>query len=176
MIIDPSYFIIKVNLPQSGNTEGNADIQAFIDIYETEYLQKFLGYELWKAFTEGIEGSGVPDQRWTDLLQGREFAYGGRTYKWTGFENAEKISPIANYVYYQFIDDNAEQTTLVGMVAPATDNATRSNPMQKLVSARNRMVDMNTTLRNFLEANRDVYPEWIPCYNELLQKKNSLDL
>lgn len=159
-IIDHTYFYGKLNLPQAGNTEGRLIITEFITTYETEYLKKALGYDLWKAFTDGIAGSGVPDQRWTDLLEGKEFTYQARTYKWVGFENTQLQSPIANYVYYQYMTDKASDNTLVGTVVQNVDNNTRVNSLRKMVDAWNSMVDMNNTLWLFLYVNKDTYPEW----------------
>lgn len=280
-IIDYTYFFGKLNLPQTGNTTGLTLINQFIGIYETEYLKKALGYDLWKAFIAGIAGTGLgpelitngsftgsiagwilganwnyasdkvsfmpgvvtelrqnpggavnlplcrasftvggtagfvvaslgreganevfdagsgavtfdgacissagdriiftpsPDfdgsiddvslkqlsteQRWLDLLDGKEFEYGGRNYSWNGCEPTDKLTPIANYVYYKYMEEKASDNTLVGTATGAVDNNTRVNPIVKMVDAWNGMVEMNKTLWYFLKANQDVYPEW----------------
>ena len=164
MIIDQTYFRRKLSLPQTGNTDGLADVLDFIDTYEPEYLQAVLGYDLWKAFNAGTEGSGLPDQRWQDLLTGAEFTRNGCTYKWPGFQNqVSKISPIANYVFYQFIDNKITDVVLVGTVASKTDNNREKSPLDRLVDTWNRMVDMNNTLYHFLKVKKSVYPEWKIC-------------
>lgn len=256
MIIDPSYFINRLNLPQTGNSAGLAEVQAFIDQYEPEYLQCVLGMDLWQAFINGIDGSGLPEQRWVDLLQGKDFTKQNCTYKWNGFapltaggaysingSNFQdftaggagefdpvsgsavmtippafvgaidlkvyirgtgwlkptefsvtgnqltllggilfnngtvvflqtglslsvisgaiiRISPIANYVFYQFVDEREEDFTLVGNVKSTTENNRVVNATQRLVYTWNRMVDMNRLLYNFLYINKTVYPEW----------------
>lgn len=288
MIIDKSYFFNKLNLPQIGNTEGEAEVNDFIEQYEPEYLQCVLGYDLWEAFIEGIDGSGIADQRWLDLLQGKKFTYRNCTYKWNGFApvtaggtydinydaifemvaggadtydpapgstitippdfvganlsievrgtgtlraseysisgnvitlavgfqplnngtvvflkkdpsltiasgSLTKISPIANYVFYQFADNKTTDFTLIGEVVSTTDNNRKASPIDRMIDAWNRMVDMNTVLQKFLKANKTVYPEWkedtcgcdcdcscdCDCYNkckQLFEKKNSLGL
>lgn len=185
-IIDYTFFTGKTNLPQVGNTDGRDSVEAFITTYEHEYLKLALGYDLWKAFTDGIAGSGVADQRWVDLLQGKEFVYSGKNYKWGGFEN--KPSPISQYVYYQIQQDTAIDTTLIGQSIAAAENATRVNPISKMIQAWNDMVQLNVVLWNFLYANRAVYPEWDLYYcrwplhygyyrkNEIFNLKNSFDL
>lgn len=271
MIIDASYFVGKLNLPGAGNTEGLANINLFINDYEDEYLQKVLGYDLWKAFVAGLL-EVVPEQKWLDLLEGKEFQYKGRTRKWIGFvplstgssfsiddnnrkelvvdgpgafdpvggsasmtlppefvdedfiisfrvtgplrsdeysvvgniltltagtfntgatlfllkgpsislgtDSTIKKSPIANYVYYRFLEDDAINTTLVGQVANKSDNATRVSPKLKMIDAWNRMVDYNTELFRFLQSGTNSYPEWNERQfgNELYHKKNSFDL
>jgi len=187
MIIDYTYFTEKLRLPQVDNTEGRAIVSEFIDTYETEYLKKVLGYDLWKAFSDGIAGSGTPDQRWIDLLEGLEFTYLEKNNNWNGFEHEQ--NPIANYVYYRYMENKATDNSLVGTVVQAVDNNQRVNAVSKMVSAWNSMVDMNRILLQFLKANASVYPEWddngygywyyntlTDCSNELFEKKNSLDL
>ena len=190
MIIDDTYFIRKINLPQTGSTDGRAEVQGFIDTYEPEYLQKVLGYPLWKAFTDGIAGSGEPDARWLTLLDGAEFTYNSSTIKWPGF--TAKPSPISQYIYYQEAEDRAKDTVLVGTSTGSTDNATRVSPASKMIDAWNVMTGLNVLLWNFLNANKSTYPEWKPtgyyntwywpdqigyCHrNELFNRKNALDL
>lgn len=190
MIIDYTYFIGKINLPQTGNTDGRADVTGFIETYEPEYLQKVLGYDLWKAFTDGIEGSGEPDSRWLNLLNGGTFIYNGQTNIWPGFE--AKPSPISQYVYYRNQEDGASDTVLTGTSIGKTDNAIRVSPVSKMIDAWNKMVELNILLWNYLYKNRTLYPEWKPegyydtwywpdtigyCHrNELFNRKNSLDL
>lgn len=189
-IIDHTFFKGKINLPQTANTEGRNIVTEFIETYEPEYLKKALGYDLWKAFTDGIAGSpGGYDQRWIDLLEGLEFTYLDKPYKWAGFENEQ--NPIANYVYYRYMQDKATDNTLVGTVVQNVDNNSRVNAVNKMIDAWNSMVDMNRQLWYFLKANKDTYPEWVEftwgvaswdfvnyCWveNEVFKKKNAFDL
>lgn len=174
MIIDQSYFTGKLNLPQTGNNEGLLLVNEFIERYEPEYLQKVLGYNLWKAFSEGIDGSGEIEQRFIDLLEGKEFEYSGKTYKWVGFET----KPIQNYVYYHFLDNAAYDTVQVGHSVGKLDNAIAVAPEVKAINAWNEMVLENHILYKFLQANKTTYPEWDSCQssNEVYHRKNRFDL
>lgn len=158
MIIDITYFTGKINLPQIGTTDGNEQVDEFIQTYEPQFLKKLMGYVLWKAFSDGTAGSGTPDQRWIDVLNGKEYKYGGRTYFWPGL--TAKPSCIAEYVYYQFQDNKAQDTLLVGEGAAKTDNANRVNPVPKMVAAWNDMVQQTRLFAGFMNANRSTYPEW----------------
>lgn len=162
MIIDYTYFVNRLNLPQVGNTEGRADVQAYIDDYEPEYLRCVLGLELYDAFIAGIDGSGLPDeQRWIDLLEGAEFTKDGCKRLWPGFKQTDsKVTPIANYVFYQYVDERVIDFTLVGNVKSTTDNNRIADETPRLVYAWNRMVDMNRLLYHYLKANKATYPEW----------------
>lgn len=184
MIITPAYFFGKLRLPQTGNPEGLADVQKFIDVYEPEFLQKALGYDLWQAFTEGIadsdSGSGaVIDQRWIDLLEGKAFTLHSREWKWIGFEGGPlHLSPIANYVYYKYRENGVSDTVLVGEVQSTTDNNRVISPRAKMQDAWNEMCEMLQGLRGFLYANQAIYPEWKThhdCSNHF-QKVNSFDI
>lgn len=173
-IIDYTAFTLKLGLPQATNTEGRQEIEGYIEQYEPEYLRNALGYDLWKAFSEGIEGSGEPDQRWVDLLEGKEFTHCGKTYKWEGFET----TPIQNFVYCNIREARASSTMAVSEVVPSSDNSIPVSPLQKMVDAWNRMVDVNNILYMFLQENKDTYPEWDSdqkC-NRVYQKTNQLGL
>lgn len=158
MIINSSYFTGKLNLPQTGNSEGSLIVQDFIDTYEPAYLKELMGYPLWKAFTEGIKGSPPYEQRWVNLLSGAEYTVNDRSNMWLGLKT--KPSPIAAYVYYQFLEDQAQDTTLVGTAISKTTNAERANPVQKMVNAWNSMVATNLLFAEYMNANRSTYPEW----------------
>lgn len=200
MIIDSSYFINKLALPQVGNPEGLIAVNQFIQQYEPEFLQCALGYDLCKAFVDGIEDS-LPEDRWAKLLLGETYILNGRNGEWTGFENDAKISPVANYVFYQFMDNKAVDFVLTGNVVSSTENNRTVNGMDRMVDTWNRMADLNFKLFNFLKANKSLYPEWKECsyitnkywlrswqhyrhddcgYNEcpnnVFRKKNSYDL
>lgn len=180
-IIDYTYFTGKISLPQTANTEGRTTVTQFIETCEPEYLKKTLGYELWKAFTEGIAGSGTPDQRWVDLLEGKDFQYNDRSYSWAGF--VAMPSPIAQYVYYWYMENKATDTTLVGPVVQTVDNNARVNAVRKMIDAWNEMVRLNRVLYYFLSVNKEIYPEWsgrlFPYWydcNEMFNSKNEMDL
>ena len=164
MIIDETYFVRRLNLPQKGNPEGLAEILSFIEQYEAEYLQCVLGRELWQAFTDGTDGSGIPAQRWADLLDGKDFTYKKCMHNWTGFKPDDKLSPIANYVYYQYVDNKIAEFVLTGVVVSSTDKNRTVAATYRLVDAWNRMVDMNKDLYRFLKQNQVIYPEWKLCY------------
>lgn len=194
MIVNSSYFINKLALPQVGNPEGLIAVNNFIRQYESEFLECALGFDLWQAFVSGIEDSS-PEDRWTWLLEGQNYTINGRNGTWRGFENHDKLSPIANYVFYQFMDNKAVDFVLTGNVVSSTDNNRTVNGVDRMIDTWNRMVDMNHDLLNYLRANKALYPEWKECFcrvnfykyheahcryskcaNNVFKKKNSLDI
>lgn len=162
MIINSTYFINKLALPQVANPEGLIAVNNFIQQYEPEFLECALGFDLWQAFVAGVEDSG-PEERWVLLLEGSSYTLNGRNGKWQGFQNVAKQSPIANYVFYQFMDNKAVDFVLTGNVVSDTENNRTVNGMDRMVDTWNRMVDLNHNLLNYLRANKSLYPEWKEC-------------
>jgi hypothetical protein len=153
-MIDTSIFTGKINLAQTGNTSGDNVVQGFIDDYEPEFLQKALGYQLSKEFLAGIAIEPT-DQKWLDLRDGVEYQRNGHTHKFIGLKK-----PCANYVYRQFIEDDAINQTLVGAATSETDNAKRVSPEPKIIDAWNQMATWLKDLHWFLDANKVTYPSW----------------
>lgn len=202
-LIDHTFFVGKLNLPQTGDSTGRAKVMQYVEIYEPELLKKALGYDLWKAFTDEVGGSpGSPGdiaERWDYLLYGADYTYKNRAGRWQGFiPEGSVISPIANYVFYQLVADNVYNVVQIGTVTSETDNNRNVNPVDKLVDCHNSMVDMLRELFRFLQSNTDLYPEWKAsritgytsvrfdwwepysyaayCRNDVYNKINSLDL
>jgi hypothetical protein len=90
MLINSSYFIGERDIPNTQDAAIAAALDTFIRKYEKEYLTKSLGYELFKAFTLGLQADPV-EQKYTDLLFGKEFNSGKK--KWDGFVSITDESP-----------------------------------------------------------------------------------
>lgn len=164
-VITYDYMRGGLNLPQTANAQGQALITQFITQYENEMLQKALGYELAKGFVANITDN---TDKWKNLRDGVEFTgSNSRMTKWVGFKDeTNKISPIANYVYYKMLDDGVIDLATIGAVVPKGENADRTYPMLKQKEAWNRMVDMLRILHDYLRLNRTTYPEfdyYRPC-------------
>lgn len=84
MLIDRSYFIGELNIPNTNQVSVGEVLDWFIEKYETEFLSKVLGYELYKALKAGLIAP-VVDQKWTDLIEGVEYTnLAGRLTFWKG--------------------------------------------------------------------------------------------
>lgn len=108
MIIDYTYFKGKILLPQVGNAEGLASVNQAIADYEPEFLIKALGYDLWKAFMQGLQ-EVVIEQKWLDLLNGAEYVHKGYTHRWIGF------APIADGSTISVVNSGSRQFTVGGI-------------------------------------------------------------
>lgn len=163
-IIDSTYFRGRLALSQVGNPQGLIIVNQFIADYEDEFLQCVLGFDLWNAFLAGIDDSN-PEDRWLWLLNGQNYTWKGCNGSWTGFSNDVRRSPIANFVYFQFIDAKATDYVLTGNVVSDTENNRTVNIADRQVDTWNAMVEMNLNLLRFLNANKALYPEWKRCHH-----------
>lgn len=84
MLIDRTYFIGELNIPNTDTVAIGELVDWFIENYETEFLEKVLGYDLYKALKAGLIAP-VVDQKWTDLIEGVEYtSLSGKLTFWKG--------------------------------------------------------------------------------------------
>lgn len=150
MIINTSYFIYKpvfipgaIAEPDAGfNTPTNVQaLQQFIDEKEYTFLLNALGHEqtveLLSQFTS--EGNWIenPIQKWVDLVDGLD--------EWRGLRyeiGTSKVSLIAYYVYFYFLQDDWKTYTTTGIQVPDAANSTPAVPFDKQAKAWNTFVKM----------------------------------
>lgn len=191
-LIDVKYFIGPINIPNAG-TGGPLDSQLkyFIQNMEVKFLRSALGIPLYNAFTValGLNADGDYDkvtdgladvsveQRFKDLLNGKEYTdMSNRTQKWMGFISLSDgsrpfiQSPIAHYVYFYFMRENANPTTTIGVVQPSAENSLVVSPRQKLSTVWNQMREQIEALVSYLENNQSVYTEW--TYRDGIEAKD----
>lgn len=193
-ILDTTYFDGDLLIAGLNDTSIMAALNAAIDQYEVEFLQKLLGPSLYEAFNTAINeltgadfsadfdpsdfDLGTMDERWQWLLEGHTYTYGGRQYAWQGMTNARKQSPLACYVYYFYRDDRNTHTTSISEVKSQSENASVVSAGRKMVKAWNKMVDLNKTLYGLLilsdTDDERYYPELdlLPPDGELYTKIN----
>src|ERR1035437_2373071 len=152
MFIDQSYFIGPLTIAQLGQQAVDDKLKDFISRYEPMIMEAALGYDFYKAFLTGIDvGSDEqPEQRWMDLLNGIAFTdiYSVRK-RFVGFGNTEtKISPLAGFIYYEYMKDLASQNTGIGLVKTQGENSVSANVVSKPVNIFN---DSAYQLRAFWE-------------------------
>lgn len=172
-LIDDTYFSIDVVIPSNDDSE----IQAYIDRYEPEILKSLLGYELYKLVA--AYNVLTSPQRIKDLVEGKEYEYNGMTIKWNGLINTEKISLIAYYVYYKWLEVNGTQVGSVGLTVPMQENSQPISHIADQARVWNEMLKYYGKLPSyfhieqpyyesaylFLTEHEDDYPEWE--FNEL---------
>ncbi len=162
--IDSEYFKQDINLPV---TRENSDIENVITRYEPEILKKVLGYKLYTLIKDNTDSSGI----YYDLINGKIYTVDqDNDVKWNGLKNADQISLIAYYMYFNWQTNHASTTSNVGETANEVELGNRVSPGQKMGSAYHKMrqlvgfVGQDTlepSLYNFLKKHESDYPEWV---------------
>ena len=152
MLIDPSYFHGEILIAQRGQLEVQEDIEGLIAKYEPKILRELLGKSLYKEFMEGLEDP-FPDPKWINLRDGVDG-------EWMGLANMDKLSLIANYVYYHWMRKENLQTVGIGTVKVEAENAVKASPVEKYVRAWNEMVDWICELHDYIRDHIDDYPDY----------------
>jgi hypothetical protein len=72
MLINSTYFVGDLNIPQTNKADVLERLNWFIEKHERTFLEQLLGYAFCKAMLDGLQAQSV-DQRWVKLLQGCEY-------------------------------------------------------------------------------------------------------
>jgi hypothetical protein len=161
-LIDTSYFVGELNIPDTDNPNVAERLTFFISKYEEQLLRNVLGNALYAAYVAGI-AAATPDQKWLDLRDGKTYTdQAGKTKYWMGFRKAStKQSLIAPYVYYWYQRDRVTITSGIGEVESNADNSSKvASPGRKMMRAWNEMADLVCDLVHFLNTKVDDYPQW----------------
>ncbi len=147
MIINGSYFVGDIYLPQVGSgasaiANNNDLLERYIKEYEPKILKKGLGSRLYNELEGNLNSDGSlkesAEQKWNDLLNGKEYTKNDITYYWRGIvddHGSYKKSFIAYYVFYWYIKKNNTALTTLGAVKPQAENAEAVSPVQVLTDA-----------------------------------------
>lgn len=167
-LIDSTYFDGPLIIAGLSGDDISDAVDAAIALYEPEYLRRVFGPSLYDAFVAGTTDLDDLDERWDWVVNGHTFTYNNLTYYWPGLVKASAPlqSPIANYVYYKYRQDNATLMQSTGGEAQAAfENAQSVSAARKMIKAWNQMVDWNRTFWIMVDSLRDgsndpIYPEW----------------
>jgi len=158
-LIDITYFIGERHIANVSSPSVAENIIDMIAIYEPELLEALLGIDLYADLLEGLEQDPI-EARWTDLVDGTVFIYRGQKVRWIGLRNAQKRSPLADFVYFKYKADNVEHTVGAGNMQSNAENGTIVSPMGKMVPAWNSMSASLNTLFCFIESRGLDYSSW----------------
>lgn len=190
-IIDISFFYGELEIPQKTEDSVILSVNRFIQTYESKFLNELFGYQLYKDFIDNQDAS-----KYIDLVEGKEYTYQERLRKYQGLKIeivpavglsyidllegrnfAKYASPIANYIYIQYMKYTYSVSTSTGEKIVDAQNAKEASVGHKIITAWNQMVEWNNEVARFLIANKSDYFEWtIDSQRKwyLLQKMNLL--
>ena len=169
-----NYFSGGITIPNISSTDVVEQVEYAINRYESQFLTDLLGYKFYDLVKSNTNWSNVPldgtSSIYTNIIQGTSYnrndGYRVITEGLTGdiIYNANSgfyRSPIANYVYYQYMRENQSQTSNVGEVYLQSENSIRVSSNNKMVTAWNEMVDLLWVLHDFIMDNEAKYPDYI---------------
>lgn len=174
-LLDSTYFSrVDCNIPQGTyNT-----VSEHITRYERDFLIRFLGYDLYAL----INADATSPTRIASIVSGVEYEVGSYTVKWNGLTNTEKVSPLAYYIYIEYIRNYAIQFQNVGATMSSVENGVVLNASGLIQRASSKMRELvgypgqdalAPSLYNFMLNNISDYPEWV--YRECLMD-NTFDV
>lgn len=146
-LIDATFFIGELNIAQTDQIAVMENLDVFIAKYEKKFLNLLLGETLYAEFVAGLEVDPIA-QKWTDL-------------KNKLVNDGDKTSPIANYIYYHYSENNATKTTGVSEVVAVAENASYTTPIHKMMRAWNEMVLEVIDIKDWLMENTATYPNLV---------------
>lgn len=160
-LITPDDFIGDINLPQrdATDTPGRAALQLYIYENEPDFMRQLLGVNFYEVFKDDIAQT-----RMIELRDGKTYQVDSEYFYWPGLieviEGGKRISPIAIWIYLQWMRNKVTRTGKTGETKIASDNATQISPIQKMVQVENKMVKIIRKMHHFLDNNTTTYPEW----------------
>ncbi|MFL0093600.1 DUF6712 family protein [Tenacibaculum maritimum] len=189
MITSRSFYKSLIKIPNAQDTAPNSKLLGngnlldfFIEEHEPEVLIDCFGYSLYEEFLsqfdENYKLKDNVDQKWKDLLNGKEYQLEGKKAKWRGLIFKEKDldrSLIAYYVFCEFLNKDQSSYNGTGTQKEKTKNTTpvSSDPLyvasfrkfHKLTEFSNRNNGLRS-LYDFIQdmnnANPNTYPNWCP--------------
>lgn len=134
MLIDKSYFVGDLDIPNTGDLPVSERLTWFIQKYEPMFLEKLLGYPLYKVFIAGLNVTppATPDQRFIDILYGKEYTdLNGLLRKWKGLivTDSPTLNLAGGYVYRkaEYITIGVTPGTVVGSITETFDGTNGSS-------------------------------------------------
>lgn len=177
-LIDTSYFVGDIEIPNISQAEIAANVNESIVKYEREVLIALLGYALYKELTEHVI---VPGDKFDKLINGDDFEFTingvAVPARWDGLKGFNKKSLIAYYVYKAYRRKTQSYMAANNIEVQAkTENSEKFDMYSKLVDIWNEFIKMYGSgcieedygLPNTYYTHHDYLPS---AYNYLLVKR-----
>lgn len=168
-LIDKTFFIADINLPNLDNTGLDETLNAFIARYQEEVLTDLLGHtiaaEVLAAYNASVAQAPVPlPDNINRLLNGDVYTpvNGLEPVKWQGLINTTaKRSLIAYIVYFYFTRQQATHTGSIGEAKIKGEKSKPVSPVYKQVSAWNNAASWVIDFLLYMEVKYKVdFPNW----------------
>jgi len=145
-IIDKTFFVGDLEIPQTDQAATLAALNAFIAQYEPEFLRLVLGYDLYLLFKANVNPGPATDP-YTYILDGVS-TFTNRYGVLSTLPSIKRY--IACYVYFHWMRQQTTKSTPSGEKVAKAANAFDSTPYFKACRAWNEMVDYVRTFREYM--------------------------
>jgi hypothetical protein len=163
-LIDHTYFFRERTIAQISEQSVSENVDAFIARYEPEIMTWLLGAALYSDFKAGLAAAPPTADKWVKLRDGVASyvdAHGHSQAYFGIVDTVQKISLIADYVYFKLMSDTVTFSTGTGEKTADAENASPAPVRDKQIRAWNDMVDRCRGVRNYLIANPTVYDNYV---------------
>lgn len=171
-LIDASYFVDDINIPNTDKTAVQEAIAGIVLIQQPPFLRTVLGEDLYWELKTAVEASElevnpVPlEQKWVDLLDGTET----KEFYFQGLRKA-----LGYFCFDKYLAETQSQVTGTGEAAPKKENAYNSRPIYRQVEAYNNMLSEINRMSLLLRSWEPAPADYRICY-DFLTPKNWLNL
>ena len=144
--------IVNIDEPNTSEPSSSSDntnsrektvLSWFINKYEEEFLISAFGFEFYQDFKQYIGDSGLSSSApdiYKKLVNGTSYELNGETYYFKGLVENNKISMIADYIYYNYMMDNVLQNSEFGTIAIDNKVGVKVPSTPKMNNAYNRFL------------------------------------
>jgi hypothetical protein len=171
-IVNISFFVGDINIPNTSKPEVAESLQLFIDKYEEELLNQLLGNELYHLVVDPIPTQY--DERFQKLV------YGDAAANWRGlvydYGTPTQYSLIAYYIYWWWLKNKYIWNSGIGTVRPKGSSVDVMSPALPMIEAWNTFSEQVGELYDYMRYYSDVYPEWEPYNLWQFNKVNDFDI
>lgn len=149
--LTPQDFILKYKLTVAFN-DGNELLNEYIKLYEKPTMYKLFGVELCELIYNEFEDEAI----YQLLAEFIAFEHCGIAHTTTGFKDV-----LLSFVYFQFVRNNINVATSIGLMAPKVEAGTPANDNNThAFMYYNAAVIQANNLALYLEINKDTYPSY----------------
>lgn len=158
---DSTYYINEINVPAS----TYSDLQQYIDRYEKDVLMGLLGYtlytELMAAYAAFLAAPSTPlPAKWDALINGATYTFGGRSVRWNGLINSDKVSFLSYYVYCQILKSKQSNLSNAGVTQPKNENSVVVDGVGLFANSWNEFVKLYGICVVFMLEHYEDYPNF----------------
>lgn len=160
-MLDETYFVGELSIAQLNDPSVLENFEVLNKKYQRKFLRSVFGIEMARLIEEDLDKEEEDqEERFQKIINGDFFMDNDNSIEWIGLVNEEKLSPLANYVFYYIAQEGETYQAQFGESAGVSENSKRVSVDDRLVAVWNEMVEYLEPLYCYLEEYKDLYPEF----------------